>query len=347
MTAGASARRSTATDLLADDAAAPDVEPTNSVARDAAGAPTRAAEPPSARVVPLPSRPPVPAAVLPAPVTAPPVTAPPVTAPDAAASTSAVVPNTTERLPAEPAAEVPADRAPEAAGPQAADAADASGPGRRVRRRERRGPDLREQRRLRTREAIVDAAAELFAARGFDHVSVLEIAQRAGVVEKTVFNHFPVKEGLVFEADPPMRAALLDAVRRRPAGESAAAAAGSFVVAAVSQLGSPAAAEGVAEMARIIRASRTLQAREREILGALTDTLAEQIALETRASAGELEPWLAANAVLGLYSALLDLARDRVLAGASGPELVTELRTRGRRGLALLQFGLAGYAKRP
>ncbi|MCZ2825819.1 MULTISPECIES: TetR/AcrR family transcriptional regulator [unclassified Modestobacter] len=352
MTAGASARRSTATDLLADDAAAPDVEPTNTVARGPAGAPAGDAEPPSARVVPLPSRPPVPAAVLPTPVTVPPVTAPPVTAPPVsaptgAASTSAVEPNTTERLPAEPTAEVPADRASEAAGPQAADAADASGPGRRARRRERRGPDLREQRRLRTREAIVDAAAELFAARGFDHVSVLEIAQRAGVVEKTVFNHFPVKEGLVFEADPPMRAALLDAVRRRPAGESAATAAGSFVVAAVSQLGSPAAAEGVAEMARVIRASRTLQAREREILGALTDTLAEQITLETRASAGELEPWLAANAVMGLYSALLELARDRVLAGASGQELVAELRARGRRGLALLQFGLAGYAKRP
>ncbi|MCZ2816391.1 TetR/AcrR family transcriptional regulator [Modestobacter sp. VKM Ac-2984] len=333
MTAGASARRSTATDLLADDAAAaPDVEPTNTVAREPAGAPPRGAEPPSARVVPLPSRPPVPAAVLPTPVTAP---------------SSPVAPNTTERLPAEPAADVQAGRDAQAADPQAADPADASGPGRRARRRERRGPDLREQRRLRTREAIIDAAAELFAARGFDHVSVLEIAQRAGVVEKTVFNHFPVKEGLVFEADPPMRAALLDAVRRRPAGESAAAAAGSFVVAAVSQLGSPAAAEGVAEMARIIRASRTLQAREREILGALTDTLAEQITLETRASAGELEPWLAANAVMGLYSALLELARDRVLAGASGPELVADLRARGRRGLALLQFGLAGYAKRP
>ncbi|MCW2620282.1 MAG: Transcriptional regulator, TetR family [Modestobacter sp.] len=224
--------------------------------------------------------------------------------------------------------------------------ADAPGPGRRPRRRDRRGPSLREQRRQRTREAIVDAAAELFTERGFDHVSVMEIAQRAGVVEKTVFNHFPVKEGLVFEADPPMRAALLDAVRRRPAGESVAAAAGNFVVAAMSQLGSPAAAEGVAEMARVIRGSRTLQGREREILGTLTDTLAEQITLETRAAAGELEPWLAANAVLGLYSTLLELARDRVLAGASGPELVAELRTRGQRGLALLQFGLAGYAKR-
>ena len=174
----------------------------------------------------------------------------------------------------------------------------------------------------------------------------MEIAQRAGVVEKTVFNHFPVKEGLVFDADPPMRAALLDAVRRRPAGESVSAAAGSFVVAAVSLLGAPEAAEGVARMARVIRGSRTLQVREREILGELTDALAELIAEETDARPGQLEPWLAAHAVLGLYAALLELARDRVLAGVTGRSCPPSCAARAARGLALLQFGLAGYAKR-
>jgi AcrR family transcriptional regulator len=213
-------------------------------------------------------------------------------------------------------------------------------------RRRLRGAGIRERRRQQTRARIVDAAADLFAERGFDAVSVVEIAQRAGVVEKTVFNHFPVKEGLVFEADPPMRAALLDAVRRRPAGESVAAAAGSFVVAAVSMLGAPEAAAGIAEMAEVIRGSRTLQVREREILDGLTTALGDLIAEETRAVAGAVEPWLAAHAVIGLYAALLDLARDRVLAGESGTALIEVLRARGERGLALLQFGLAGYAKK-
>jgi AcrR family transcriptional regulator len=213
-------------------------------------------------------------------------------------------------------------------------------------RRAARGPGLRERRRQETRGRIVDAAEELFAERGFDSVSVMEIARRARVVEKTVFNHFPVKEGLVFDADPPIRAALLDAVRRRPAGESVSAAAGSFVVAAVSMLGTPGAADGVARMARIIRGSRTLQVREREIIGELTDALAGLIAEETAARTGQLEPWLAAHAVLGLYASLLELARDRVLAGVAGPELAGELRQQGSRGLSLLQFGLAGYAKR-
>lgn len=213
-------------------------------------------------------------------------------------------------------------------------------------RRSRRGTGVREQRRQETRARIVEAAASLFAERGFDAVSVMEIARRAGVVEKTVFNHFPVKEGLVFAADPPMRTALLDAVRRRPAGESASAAAGTFVVSAMSMLGSPEAIHGLAEMARVVRGSRTLQVREREILRELTGALGELIAEEILAEPGDPEPWLAAHAVLGLYAALLELARDRALAGVAGPELAAELRARGERGLALLQFGLAGYAKR-
>ena len=218
-------------------------------------------------------------------------------------------------------------------------------PERRPQTTPKRQPGARERRYQETRARIVDAAAELFAERGFDAVSVMEIARRAGVVEKTVFNHFPVKEGLVFDADPPMRAALLDAVRRRPAGESVSAAAGSFVVAAVSRLGAPEAAEGVAAMAGVVRGSRTLQIREREILGALTDALAGLIAEETAARPGDIEPWLAAHAVLGLYASLLELARDRVLAGMGGPELTAELLRQGQRGLSLLQFGLAGYAK--
>ena len=230
--------------------------------------------------------------------------------------------------------------------PQPAAPAESHAPARGRRGRAERGPGRREERRQETRARIVDAAADLFAERGFDAVSVREIAKRAGVVEKTVFNHFPVKEGLVFDADPPMRAALLDAVRRRPAGESVSAAAGDFVVSAIGMLGSPEAAAGVARMARIIRGSRVLQVREREILGELTDSLAGLIAAETGARPGQVEPWLAAHAVLGLYASLLELTRDRVLEGLEGSELTAELLRQGRRGLSLLQFGLAGYAKR-
>ncbi|WP_249933059.1 TetR/AcrR family transcriptional regulator [Blastococcus sp. CCUG 61487] len=285
------------------------------------------------RTDPLPAAPEQPQTEPPAPVPAPLIRAFPADGVDADAPARSAAPPPSRTSPAS------TGRAPAGASEGGTSPSGEAG-------RAARAPGRREQRYQETRARIVDAAAELFAERGFDAVSVVEIAKRAGVVEKTVFNHFPMKEGLVFDADPPMRTALLEAVRKRPPGESVSAAAGSFVVAAVGLLGTPEAADGVARMARVIRGSRTLQVREREILGELTDALAALIAEETRAWPGQVEPWLAAHAVLGLYASLLELARDRVLAGVSGPELAGELRRQGRRGLALLQFGLAGYAKR-
>ncbi len=270
-------------------------------------------------------------------VDAPASTLPATTAPNALIRAVPSVAPSADDLPPLPE---PVGTAPAPGGP------DGAPPPSRSARRPRPKSGVREQKRQETRARIVDAAADLFAERGFDDVSVLEIARRAGVVEKTVFNHFPVKEGLVFDADPPMRAALLDAVRRRPAGESVSAAAGSFVVTAMELLGTPEAADGIARMARVVRGSRTLQVREREILADLTDALAALIAEETDARSGQLEPWLAANAVVGLYASLLELARDRVLGGVTGAPLAAELRRRGQRGLSLVQFGLAGYAKR-
>jgi AcrR family transcriptional regulator len=79
---------------------------------------------------------------------------------------------------------------------------------------------LREAKKRRTRATIASVAMELFTARGFDEVTVAEIARAAGVSEKTVFNYFPAKEDLVLERGQERRLALLEAVRDRPAGAS-------------------------------------------------------------------------------------------------------------------------------
>ncbi len=80
-------------------------------------------------------------------------------------------------------------------------------------------PDsLRERKKLRTREAIADAAFELFLARGFDNVTVAEVADAAEVSEKTVFNHFSCKEELVFDLGPALEDELIACVKDRPVG---------------------------------------------------------------------------------------------------------------------------------
>jgi AcrR family transcriptional regulator len=90
------------------------------------------------------------------------------------------------------------------------------------------GPGLRERKKERTRREIAEAARALFGERGFDAVTVAEVAAAAEVSEATVFNYFPTKEDLFYSGLEAFEAMLLDAVRERPPGESALAALGHF-----------------------------------------------------------------------------------------------------------------------
>ena len=53
----------------------------------------------------------------------------------------------------------------------------------------------------RSREAILDAALELFSEQGYDQTSTEEVAERAGVSPRTFFRYFPTKESVVFYRD--------------------------------------------------------------------------------------------------------------------------------------------------
>ena len=75
--------------------------------------------------------------------------------------------------------------------------------------------DRRSRKRMATRQAISDAATRLFIERGFDQVTVDEIAAAADVGRMTVFNHFPRKEDLFFDLDEEGRDVLRDALRQR------------------------------------------------------------------------------------------------------------------------------------
>src|SRR5205814_1146920 len=76
-------------------------------------------------------------------------------------------------------------------------------------------PGLRERKKRQTRQSIADTARALFAERGFDRVTVAEVARAANVSEATVFNYFPTKEDLVFSGLEAFEAALVGAVRDR------------------------------------------------------------------------------------------------------------------------------------
>jgi AcrR family transcriptional regulator len=81
-------------------------------------------------------------------------------------------------------------------------------------------PNLHEQRRRSTHEALRRAALASFARKGFANVTVTELAREAGVTERTFFRHFPTKEAVLFQDYETQVEWLSEALAQRPASES-------------------------------------------------------------------------------------------------------------------------------
>jgi AcrR family transcriptional regulator len=81
-------------------------------------------------------------------------------------------------------------------------------------------PNLHEQRRRSTHEALRRAALASFASKGFANVTVTELAREAGVTERTFFRHFPTKEAVLFQDYETQVEWLAEALAQRPESES-------------------------------------------------------------------------------------------------------------------------------
>ena len=203
---------------------------------------------------------------------------------------------------------------------------------------------LRERKKQRTREAIAAAAMELFAARGFDAVTVADVARAAEVATATVFNYFPRKEDLVYSRLEVFEDELLAAIRERPAGASVVDAFARFVTGRAREGASRDLGERVETTARIITASPALLAREQQVVARYADALAELIAEETGGAAGDLRPRVAAGALMAVHRALIDYARERARSGRATEGLADDLEAEGARAFALLRAGFGDYA---
>lgn len=88
---------------------------------------------------------------------------------------------------------------------------------------------LRERKKAQTRQNISDVATRLFMERGFDAVTLAEVADAAGVSVKTIFNYFGSKEDLYLDRDAELRAHLLGAITGREPGVTITAALGDLL----------------------------------------------------------------------------------------------------------------------
>jgi AcrR family transcriptional regulator len=204
---------------------------------------------------------------------------------------------------------------------------------------------LRERKKQQTRGLIADTARRLFVERGFDRVTVAEIARASDVSEATVFNYFPTKEDLVYWRLETFEEDMLRTIRERPPGESFLGAFGRFVLEQRGLLATrdPDAIEFLAALTRMITQSPALLARERQVFDRYTTSLAALLADETDAGPDDPEPWVAAHALIGVHRSLVDYTRRRVLAGARAPALTRQVRTQATRALAALERGLGDY----
>ena len=193
---------------------------------------------------------------------------------------------------------------------------------------------LRETKKLRTRQEIADSAMQLFATRGFDRVTVAEVAAAAGVSEKTVFNYFPTKEDLFYDEVPARAAALVAAIRERGPDESILTALRRLQTADCPRLCSPA----FASFARIIEESPALRVKELEVMAYFVQVLTE--ALQTELGVDERDARITAGLLVSVHRQLFRSARKQALAGKHGPAAVRRLRADIDRAYYLLEHGL-------
>ena len=202
---------------------------------------------------------------------------------------------------------------------------------------------LRERKKRRTRQLIFDAANRLFAERGFDSVTVTEIARAAEVSEVTVFNYFPTKEDLFYGGMQFFEEQLIEAVRSRARGESALSAFRKRLLEGASRLTSRDSIAAIKKGARAIATSPGLVARERAIVDRYTRQLAMVLAEETGAAADDVEVLGTAGALMVVHRMLVERVRKRVLAGQRGAELVDDYKSQARRAFRRLEQGLGSY----
>jgi AcrR family transcriptional regulator len=213
-------------------------------------------------------------------------------------------------------------------------------------RREQPDEGLRERKKRLTRQRISDIATTMFVSRGFDNVKVSEVAERAGVSEKTVYNYFPTKESMLFDqADEGIRR-IAEALRGRAPSQSPTRA----IVAALKEdmarfewVTTDVTAVYMPRFAEMVAEHPALRAAWNEIRHRLIEVAREVLAESAEIDPREPEPLVAAYALVALHELGYEAFVRHVAAGLTGPALRTAVEAEIDRGARLLDTGLWSF----
>ncbi|WP_372504818.1 TetR/AcrR family transcriptional regulator [Streptomyces lavenduligriseus] len=198
---------------------------------------------------------------------------------------------------------------------------------------------LRERKKRETRQRISDIATDLIGKRGFDAVTVAEIARAAGVSPMTVFNYFPRKEDLFLDRIPEAAGLFASAVRDRAPGEPPLAALRRLALRLLEErhpLGGV--GDTFADFWRTVADSSALRARAREGVEEVEAALAAAFG-----GAGVADPELSAALTMAAYRTVFVASVRRLLAGDPVAEVARDHRHRLETAFdALKRAGLDG-----
>lgn len=182
---------------------------------------------------------------------------------------------------------------------------------------------LRERKKRQTRQYISDVATGLFVERGFDEVTVAEIAECADVSVNTVYNYFPDKVDLFFDRHDAVEERLSVIVRGRAPGESAARAVLRTLREELTSI-SPALGlmPGYARFLRVCHGSPALMAGLWRMQNLAEDALARTLRSETAARDGDPLPELVAGQIAWVQNSVMR-AIGRAMADGGEPDGVS------------------------
>lgn len=198
---------------------------------------------------------------------------------------------------------------------------------------------LRERKKAQTRTRIADTAVAMLAERGFDAVTVAEIARAAEVSEATIFNYFGTKEDLVYDRLDQFWDDLIATVANRTDHGDVVDAVERYVLAQGPPMPREPAGQQVhlAAIIRMITASPRLLARERASYDRAATALARVLAATT--SIGP-DAGAAAQMLVGVHRSVVDYTREQILDGTNTSTLNRRVKSRTRSSYALLRSGL-------
>ena len=201
---------------------------------------------------------------------------------------------------------------------------------------------LRARKKRAAREAIAANARRLFAERGYDAVTVAEIAAAADVSEKTVFNYFPTKEDLAFAGREQGLMQLVTDIRERPPGTPVIDVFRALTAMVIDVL----VARGDEELltaAKIIRHSPTLQERLTAGWESGAAAVTAAVAETSGAADGDLVPGIVARTLWYTHRSIFLDALHGLLAEEDREQLVARLRVAAEEAYGRLADGFGDY----